>query len=168
MPSLALLGGVFFFINAACMNSSGEEPPGYVPPTCSLTSTPPPGASATILEPESGQEYSGAAPDGLVEVPVKLSASGVQIVPSSQCPQGSGHFLLSVARVGGDACGAPISPVLLSEGQTEWPLRLPPGTYVLTALVVKGDGLAYQPEVAARVRFVVAGDAPSSDGGACP
>jgi hypothetical protein len=167
LPSLVILVGVFFFISSACF-SDGDSGYDYSCPEA-VDSTSPPNASAQIVQPQLDQVFAGAGADGLIEVPVSLRAGVVVIADGDVCQRGSGHFVLFVERVAGEGCVDPstLQGMNLLAGETETVLRLAPGRYALKAQVFTSAGIAYQPEIADTVQFIVDGPAPAADGGSC-
>jgi hypothetical protein len=171
VPSLVILGGVFFFINSACLNEEDDDGSYYTPPFCAFDDdvATPPGASVTIVEPTADRVYVEGV-DGLVRVPVRMTAQGIEITGSAACRANTGHFFLSVERTAGEGCVDPLllGPIALTDGAEEFELMLPAGSYLLTVRVDNSGELAYAPAVQARVRFTTEGPPPSFDGGVCP
>jgi hypothetical protein len=164
---------VFFFINAACMSSS-DDYDDYGPyddyEDCpeARDNTTPAGASSSILEPRSGQAFS-QAPDGArVSVPVKLAATGIQLADERVCATGTGHFILSLQREEDGSCVGLLPVGSLANGSSAWLVELWPGRYTLTAEVVTGIGLHYEPALIENVQFVVEGVPPPRDPTVCP
>ncbi|MDH5676052.1 MAG: hypothetical protein OEZ06_28275 [Myxococcales bacterium] len=153
LPSLLVLSGVFYFINAACFRNNDEADsfaPSFV---CSSPGSKmaPGGAQLSFVEPRDGSEISGALLDGAVIVPVRFAVAGVMLTASAECLPGSGAVAL-VAAPEDPGCGRLLQTRFTA---AEANIGLVPGDYRLTAKLVDQDGFAFTPEVTASTRVRV-------------
>lgn len=161
LPSLLLLGAVFFFINTACLNGGSDDE------ACVAQPISRPGDAVAIVAPADGTVISGQTEGGPSQVQVELSATGVTPAPKSVCDGRAGTFTLTATLDPSCPSGAPPGFVHLSQGETQTQVSLAPGIYELRADFTSGSGSSFNPPLTASVRITVARD--SADGGApCP
>ena len=144
----ALAVGVAFA--AAC---GGDQPPPQAE-----TSAAAPAASAlpsvSILEPQDGATVDGDS------ITVRLSASGVRIVPAGDTTAGTGHHHLYLdTDLGEPGVAVPVVPgrvIHMGTGVSEYTFTdVPPGPHRLIAVVADGMHVPLQPWVTDTITFTV-------------
>jgi hypothetical protein len=156
VPSLFVLGAVFYFINSACLKSGGETIEGV--PLCDQGALAPKGASIAIESPRDGQTFT-IGESGKANVDVMLNATGVNVASASTCAPATGHFHLVVTPAS-FVCPAVTLP--LETGALSTSLRLARGNYTIDAVFIGMSEQRFAPELNATAHIqVLGGSAPA-------
>lgn len=152
LPSLFVLGAVFYFINSACLTSDGQTI--ETVPLCDQGALTPKGASIAIESPRDRQTFTIDASLGKANVDVMLDATGVNVASASTCAPATGHFHLIVTAA---SIVCPPVTVPLDTGALSTSLRLAPATYTIDAVFVGPSDRLFKPDLTATTHIEVLG-----------